>query len=93
MASAVDARSDDSRCLSETACRNDPNFDTFQADHRCESNCRSCFTICQLNSGFGQSTSSCGETGVCLDITQEGKYPFKTGGGHCLKLFNTMEKR
>ena len=71
VASAVDASSDDPRCLSETAGRNNPNFDTFQADHRCESICRSCFTICQLNSGFGQSTSSCGETGVCLDITQE----------------------
>ena len=71
VASAVDARSDNPECLGETEGRNNPNFDTFQADHRCESICRSCFTICQLNSGFGQSTSSCGETRVCLDITQE----------------------
>ena len=69
---AVDARYDEPRRLGEIECANTPNIDTLQSDHRCESSiCRSCLNICQLNSGFGQSTSSCGESGVCLDITQE----------------------
>ena len=71
MVSAVDALYDKSGRLCEIESRNSPNFDTFQADHRCETICRSSLNICQLNSEFGQSTSSCGETGVCLDITHK----------------------
>ena len=49
-----------------------PNHDTLQDDHWCgESICRSCLNICQLSSGNGQSTSSCGQTNVCLDLKQE----------------------
>ena len=45
---------------------------TVQADHRCENSiCKLRLNVSQLNSGSGQSTSSCGETEVCLDITQE----------------------
>ena len=69
---AVDACYDEPRHLGETECPNTPSIDTLQSDHRCESSiCRSCLNICQLNSGFGQSTSSFCESGVSLDITQE----------------------
>ena len=61
---AVDICCDELGRLGEIESRNSPNFDTFQADNRCESICRSCLTTCQLNSGFGQSTSSCGEREV-----------------------------
>ena len=50
-----------------------PNNDNFQADHlKCShSTCKLCFKVSQLYDGSGQSTSSCEETGVCIDITQD----------------------
>ena len=50
-----------------------PNNDNLQADHlKCShSTCKLCFKVSQLSDGSGQSTSSCEETGVCIDITQD----------------------
>ena len=73
VATAADARNDKPRCLcGNGSCTNSPNSDKLQADHRCENSiCKLRLNVSQLNSGSGQSTSSCGETEVCLDITQE----------------------
>ena len=82
-ATAADARYDKPMCLcGNGSCTNSPNSDKLQADHKCENNiCKLCLNASQLSSGSGQSTSSYGETEVCLEIT--GKYSFETGGGHC----------
>ena len=49
-----------------------PNSDNLQADHKCShSICKLCSNVSQLSDGSGQSTSSCEETGVCIDITQD----------------------
>ena len=49
-----------------------PNSDNLQADHKCShSTCKLCSNVSQLFDGSGQSTSSCEETGVCIDITQD----------------------
>ena len=52
---------------------NIPNSDNLQADHlKCShSTCKLCSNVSQLSDGSGQSTSSCEETGVCIDITQD----------------------
>ncbi|MEW8546534.1 MAG: reverse transcriptase domain-containing protein [Candidatus Thiodiazotropha sp.] len=73
VATTVDAHNDKPRCLYENVLSaNTSNSDCLQADHGCErKSCKLCLNMSQLYGGSGQSTTSCGETEVCLDITQE----------------------
>ena len=73
VATVTYARNDKPRCLcGNGSYTNSLNYDKLQADHRCENSiCKLRLDVSQLSSGSGQSTSSCGETEVCLDITQE----------------------
>ena len=50
-----------------------PNNENLQADHlKCSHSIfKLCSIVSQLSDGSGQSTLSCEETGVCIDITQD----------------------